>query len=422
MTQKTRNELLEDILVATVGGVSSSVVVVKSLSDFPDPVLKDGVLTIIPEDKQYLLDNDITSAYPISHPGDGKRATFCSVNRSVWTYTGTDSCFRDLDASGDVEIFGLTQFEAPNGNMWDLDNSTGDAWSYQAQSGPRFTNTQALGTIKGGVNGGGLNLHFGTISNFDQGLVIEDLFFFEVNLMFVFGNNQAGCTIFTVQGASTTGSVNFITPTFIIGSNETVFDIKSEIQSGIDSVNFRGCQQEGGVNGAVFAAGSLTQKSLKVISTANSFIPDSKIIGSSYIKSNAAVTSAPTSGTFYDVNFNAGLLTGSNIERFTLTNTTTGELRYDGEFEFNGVIRVSLSALSTGGDRVFHFRFVKDSGAGFAVLPDDMITSVEIGANVGSASLTVPITMNKNDIIKPQVTRVDGNSTVTVRQYSCNVS
>lgn len=382
----------------------------------PDPVLVDGVLSIVPEDTEYVLTTDITSAYPIAFPGEGKRTTFTSVNRAKWIYTGTDSCFRDTDAKGDIELHGLTEFQSPAGNMWEVNNTTGgSAWSFQGSSGPRFTNILAMGTVNGGVSSGGFNLHFGSITNFNQGLVFEGTLFFEINLMFVFGNNQPNCVHFTGQGAATSGSINFITPTFSIGSNETVFDMKPEIQAGIDSLNFRSCQQEGGINGTIFAPGSLTQKDLKVVSTANNFIPDSKRIGSAYIKDNATITDPEISGDWYDIDFGiGGVSAGSNIERFTLTNAQNGERRYDGETEFSGEIVASFASVSTGGARVFKFRYVKNG----SVLPDDVETSIQIGDTVAGNTLMAPITLVAGDIIKPQVMRVDGTSTITVQQFS----
>jgi len=331
---------------------SSAEVLVKSLADLPDPVLLDGVLTIIPGDGQFLQNNDIDSAFPLALPGAGNRTTWRTINRAIWSYTGTDSCFRDTDAEGDFETQGLVEFQAPNGNMWEFDNTSGNSWSFQASDVPRFTNTNTLGTVKGGTGGGGFNVHFGSITNFDQGLIFEDLFFFEINQVFVFGNNQVGCVHFTGQGAGTSGSINFITPTVSIGSNETVFDMKPAIQAGMDSLNFRGCEQEGGINGTVFAPGSLTQRSLKTISVGNNFIPDSKVIGSSFVKDNATTTSVAVSRTFNDIDFGT-LSAGSNLERFTLTNTSNGEKRYDGEVDFEGEMLVTFSALSTGGSRVF---------------------------------------------------------------------
>jgi hypothetical protein len=395
------------------------VIEVSSEIDLPTPQLKDGVLTIVLEDRQYRLVNDLDLPFPLAWPGEGKRATWTSVNRAVYKYTGTDACFRDLDAKGDFELQGLTRFEAPNGNMWEVDSTTGGSgWSFQASDAPGFRNFLAMGTVKGGVSGGGFNIHFGSILNYDQGLIAENLFFFEINLVFVFGNNAVGCVHFTVQGASTSGSINFITPTVSIGSNETVFDIKPEIQSGMDSLNFRGCQQEGGINGTVFAPGGLTQKSLKTVSIGNNFIPPSKVIASAFIKNNTNATSVPINGTFNDIDFDPpGVTAGPNIERFTLINDANCELRYDGEVEFSGVITLAFSAISTGGSRVFHVRWVKNG----LVLPDDIIAELEVGASVLNTSMVVPVSAVKGDVLKPEVTRVDGTSTITFKQYSVNI-
>lgn len=395
------------------------VIDVSSEIDLPTPQLRDGVLTIVLEDRQYRLVNDLDLPFPLAWPGEGKRVTWTSVNRAVYKYTGTDSCFRDLDAKGDFELQGLTRFEAPNGNMWEVDNTTGGSgWSFQASDAPGFRNFLAMGTVKGGVSGGGFNIHFGSILNYNQGLIAENLFFFEINLTFVFGNNAVGCVHFTVQGASTSGSINFITPTVSIGSNETVFDIKPEIQSGMDSLNFRGCQQEGGINGTVFAPGSLTQKSLKTVSIGNNFIPASKVIGSAFIKNNTNPTTIALDGVFNDIDFDPpGVAAGFNIERFTLVNDANCELRFDGEVRFDGVINLAFSAISTGGSRVFHVRWVKNG----IVLDDDIIAELEVGASVLNTSMVVPVSVDKNDVLKPEVTRVDGTSTITFKQFSVNI-
>ena len=104
---------------------TTSVKVIDDISQMPSPVLKDGVLTIIPNAVEYLLNKPISSPYPISMPLNGGRCTIRSVNRSIWTYTGTDSCFRDVNADGKIELIGLTEFQSPNGNMWDFNNTVG---------------------------------------------------------------------------------------------------------------------------------------------------------------------------------------------------------------------------------------------------------------------------------------------------------
>lgn len=468
------------------GTVPSNVVEIRTLSDLPDPVLKDSVMTIILEDREYRLENDLSSSFPLAHPGAGNRATWKTVNRAIWTYTGTDSCWRDLDAEGEIELNGLCEFQAPNGNMWNLLAVTG-SWSFQAVNLPRFTNCKALGRVDGGVSGNGAhNTFFGTYSNFGDGLVLANLFFNEQSTMFVFGNDNAkidydgqsvdftlGETVtggtsgatgvveidndagaagtliissptgtfvndevltgsstgvavvngvlqntvyFTVEGTATTGAVNFLGDTFQHGVNETIFDINSEIAATIDSIGILACMEIGGQAGETFSSTGLNNKSLRVLSAGNTFIADSMVIGTSFVKNNVDETSIAVNDTFNDIDFGT-LSAGSNIERFTLTNTVNGEMRYDGIRPFSGEIFMSYSASSMGGSQVFRTRFVKNG----AVLTDDIETLVETGSNVASSTLQTPIELVNGDLIKPEVTRDAGTSTIIFQQYSVSV-
>lgn len=359
--------------LSTGGGISlvdpvvTDAIVIENLADLPAPTLKDGVLSIVLEDNEYILNQDLSSAFPLAFPGSGNRATWKAINRATWTYTGTDSCFRDLTADGDIELFGLTEFKAPNGNMFDITTVSG-SWSLQAFGLPRFTNCKALGTVSGGSGGnGGFNTFFGTFSDFHDGLVLDNLFFNEQSTMFVFGNNSArldydgqtvnftigetvtggtsgatgvvqidtdaGATgtlvlssvtgtfqddealtgsstgvavvdgvlqntvIFTAQGTATTGTVAFRDLTFINGANETIFDVRSEIEPTVDTVNYVGNMIEGGLNGIGLAAGSLDNNDPKVESIANTFIPDTAPDALLSLTSNATETIITTVNT-----------------------------------------------------------------------------------------------------------------------------
>lgn len=245
---------------------------INSAADWPTPTSIGGVSTIRLESKHYVINKPFSMTTPLAWPGAGLTTVIEARKRAIVTYTGTDSLFRDPDAEGDVEITGLTEWQAPNGDMWEITGSTG-VWKFQAKDGPRFTDMNGMGTIDG--NGvAQFNLEFGTLSNFDQGLVVIDPAFFEINDMFVFGNNAASSVYFTVQGASTVGSINFWGMTVANGTNETVFDLNTDIQSGIDIISINRCQQEGGLNGTVFKSGSLTEKSNKVLATGNSIVGD----------------------------------------------------------------------------------------------------------------------------------------------------
>jgi len=321
-----------------------NVVVVKSESDFPASTSVGGVDTHVLEDKQYIINANVTIIDPLGFPGAGNRATITATNRSPLTYTGGIALFRDPDAQGDIEITGLTEFRAPGAKMWDLTASSG-SFSFQSTGeADKFTDCESLGTVD--CNGtSGFSILVGTLNDFNQGLVVTDSTFFEINTCFVFGNNAAGCTYFTVQGASSAGSVNFDTMTVGNGSNETLLDLNTNIQAGIDAVNIRTNTQEGGINGIVLAVGSLTEKDNKVLAVGNSIIGDTVPDGLLSLTNNASdtVISAVDTPT---------LVTGTWVieDESQFTGTTLGRLTYDDARDISVDIDISISVEPASGN------------------------------------------------------------------------
>ncbi len=336
---------LQSQITVIDNSISDEIVVVKSVSDLPAPTMVGGVNTIVLGNKEYLFDGPISSANPLGWPGAGNTATIRAVNRAIWTYTGTDSCFRDTDAEGNVEIHGLTEFQAPTGDMWDVTASTG-GWSFQA-GGPavKFTNCNSLGTLDGGASGnGGFNVFFGTMSDFDQGLTATDLFFFEINTMFLFGNNVAGCTYFTSTGANTSGSVNMYTNTFNNGTNETMWDFTSNIETGVDSINLRGNVQEGGINGSVLKAGSLDLDTPKFFSEGNTVIANSRPKTVLSLTGNTSATVIAAADTPVKV---VGTWVVEQESQFT--SDTTGKMTYNGINNLDAPLIFNVSSIISGG-------------------------------------------------------------------------
>jgi len=320
-----------------------NVVVIKKEADFPASVDVGGVDTHVLEDKQYIINANVTIIDPLGFPGVGKRATITATNRSPLTYTGGIALFRDPDAQGDIEITGLTEFRAPGAKMWDIIASTG-SFSFQSTGeADKFTNCESLGTVD--CNGtSGFSIFVGTLDDFNQGLVVTDPTFFEINTCFVFGNNASGCTYFTVQGASSKGSINFDTMTVGNGSNETLLDLNTNIQSGIDAVNIRLNTQEGGINGTVLAAGSLTEKDNKVLSVGNSVLGDTVPGGLLSLTNNTTdtVISAVDTPTLVD---------GTWVveEESQFTGTVAGRLTYNDARDISIDVDVSISVEPASG-------------------------------------------------------------------------
>lgn len=272
------------------------IVYIRSESDWPASTDDAGVNTHTLLNKEYWIIGDQSHADPIGFPGFGLTAVIKHVNRAVLTYTGTDSQFYDTNAQGRVELNGLTSYKAPAGSFFDITAVAG-VFSLQATGGAyRFDGCLSLGKISG--NGlSSVSFDVGTMFNFNQGLIFENMRYQEINRALMAGNNSSSCVYLTSQGASTTGSIIFNKITMANGTNETAFDIKSEVQAGIDNCAFDGCLADGGINGAVFAVGSLTNKDNEVIASANSIMGDSIPGGLLSLSTNTTETVIASLGT-----------------------------------------------------------------------------------------------------------------------------
>lgn len=381
-------------------GIPDNAVIINVEADFPAPVLVGGVLTIVPEEKEYIINQDVTITNPIGFPGAGKRTTFRAFNRAIVTYTGVNALWRDPDAQGEIELNSLTEWQAPNGDMWDITAVTG-TWSFQALTAPRFTNFNSMGQIDGGPSGLGLwNVFFGTISNFDQGLVASNMGFFEVNTMFLFGNNQPGCVYFTVDGAATCCSINFVLNTFASGANETLLDIKSAIEPNIDGVSILGNHNEGGINGVIFAPGSLDIDSPKVDSGGNRGIATTRPDGLLSMQGNATNTVITGGGSY-------SLVAGTWIVERTsqFTGTAAGRLTYDGEKPFTTPVTFSCSVEPVSGtNKLISLRFAKN---GVTVANSTRTANVNSGSPQ-SVTVVWQDALVTNDFVEVFATSDDG--------------
>ncbi len=200
--------------ITVIEGNITDEVVVKTLSDLPAP--SGGKITL--GAKHYIFNNDLTSADSLAWPGDGLQCQISVVNRAVWTYTGTDACFSDQDAGGLIELHGLSQWEAPNGLMWNVQAPNFDC-SWQATMTPKFTNCKGLGRFEGDSTGtqfAGFNVFFGTYSDYYGGLTIKDNGFQEHAFMFTFPNESTqlaydGQTVNWTVGETVTGGTSSAT-------------------------------------------------------------------------------------------------------------------------------------------------------------------------------------------------------------------
>ena len=163
---------------------------------------------------------------------------------------------------------------------------------------------------------------------------------------------------------------------------------------------------------------SLDQTDPKVLVRDSPGQADSKTIGSCHANSNATVTVIATLNTYTDLNLGGNALAGSNIERWSLTDTTTGELTYNGVEPFSGTIFAQLSTLGETGSPEYRFRAVKNGVA----LADGIETVREAGAvQIVTTGLVAPVSVVTGDTIRLQVNNIDDATDITIAHLSVSI-
>lgn len=139
---------------------------------------------------------------------------------------------------------------------------------------------------------------------------------------------------------------------------------------------------------------------------------DSVNIGSFLVGGNTTKTVITTQNTYVNLNLAGLAQEASDIELWSLTNTTTGELRYDGITPANLRYTGLVAAYSAGGTQRFNFRLLKN-GLPLA-WPDNVSIPIEIRATIASSPLLWSIKVNPNDLFRLQVENADGVSDITI--------
>ena len=169
---------------------------------------------------------------------------------------------------------------------------------------------------------------------------------------------------------------------------------------------------------AFFAAGSLDEKDPRVELTDSTGQKSSMNIGSVIVNGNLVPTTITTVDTWTDLDLGGLAVAGSNIELWDSVDVDTGEIRYIGLEPFFGQLLASLSIVTIGGARTYHFRVVKNG----VPLPDGVEAVRQVGTVIGSATLQAPVTAVTNDLLRVQVKNVDNNSDVEIRYLSLSVT
>jgi hypothetical protein len=100
--------------------------------------------------------------------------------------------------------------------------------------------------------------------------------------------------IFTVQGANTSGPVTFSGLDWFSDENQTLWDIKKEIETTVDTISLLANRSQITENPPAFASGSLDQTAPKVKASDNNFLPDSTVKAKLSFEDNTLTTTLNT--------------------------------------------------------------------------------------------------------------------------------
>ena len=158
---------------------------------------------------------------------------------------------------------------------------------------------------------------------------------------------------------------------------------------------------------------SQTQQTKYVTTFRNGPQKDSVAHGEGAVGGNVTATTVSLVDTFYDLNLGAsGLASSADIELWTITNATTGEMRYDGltpiNLHFNGII----AASSSGGTDRYNFRLLKNGSP--LPSPDNVDIPVEIKAAVISSSVLWTSAVATGDLFRIQVENASSDRDITI--------
>jgi len=172
--------------------------------------------------------------------------------------------------------------------------------------------------------------------------------------------------------------------------------------------------------------GSLTSSDPFVNSLRNGLgVKNSKNIGSFLVDGNTTDTDIVTQYTFEDCNFGTNAVEAGDIEMWTLVDTTTGSMRYDGVFPTSLDYYAVMAASSAGGAQTFYFRLMRSrAGGAFLELPspDNVNIPMALDSTIRTAPLLWAIEIDPGDIFKMQVANDDGTSDIKLVTVKCSIS
>ena len=147
--------------------------------------------------------------------------------------------------------------------------------------------------------------------------------------------------------------------------------------------------------------------------------PSSRSIGGCHV-TNGTRTTALSTLVWTDLDLTGNLaVANSDIQRWSLTDTTTGELRYDGSAPFSGNILCTVTFLGFANQDSYSFRGLLN---GVTHL-EGIVASASTNQQSRALTLLVPVNdLVADDVVRIQVRNTTGNSDIIIRQLNFTIS
>jgi hypothetical protein len=224
--------------------------------------------------------------------------------------------------------------------------------------------------------------------------------------------NDVGHGLSNTQTLSIFGTINF-------GGGYKIFNVAADTFEITLGKAFPGSESTGNWDTGSLE-GSGAKRSKYVVATNNGEQQDSANIGSFQIGGNAEPTSITVQHQFENLNLDDGAVEAGDIELWTLTDSDTGEIRYDGLTPVNLHYTGLVAASSAGGSQRFDFRLLQNGSP--LGSPDNVDIPVDINGNVRSSPLLWPIEIQPGDLFRVQVANREGTSNVTINTLKVIIS
>lgn len=382
-----------------------NVVEICTINDFPEPV---GDVITFQSNTKYVLLAPITTSLRFVVPAGSSNeieSTYGDIN--TLTYTGNDTFFSGTDIVAcnflNMTISGTTG----NATLMNFTNVSFFVENIRCV----YDNFSSFGTITSALF---FILRNSSVTNMGSGVFLNSVSIFSFNSISYLNFVDQGNPMITVNNSGSIFS-EIRNSSFLTNPNESVILLNTPL-TGNDSIAIQGNIKPS--DGEFFDPSGLDEEDERVDCYINRFQKDSKFIGSFHAEGNTTPTVINTVSVFEDLNLGGLAIESSNIERFSLLDSTTGELVYNGLEDFSGVFFSNLSFSKTGGQTIeVQFRIVVNG------LPtvDNIERNGQVRNLIMENSFNIPIRLETGDTVKIQIANINNTTNLTIESITTNL-